>query len=106
MVLYTKVNGSLKRIRRTEEVFKSGQMVQDTMDSGETEWQTAMVDLCMLKAMSMRVSGLKIKPMVLESTLITMEVDMKVNGSKISNMDTVLSNGQMVQSMRVNTNKA
>jgi hypothetical protein len=32
----------LKKIRKTAEVFKFGQMVQDMMDSGRMVWQTAM----------------------------------------------------------------
>lgn len=43
MELYIKVSGSLKRIKKTEEVFKFGQMVQDMMDFGEMEWQMDMV---------------------------------------------------------------
>lgn len=43
--------------------------------------------------------------MVLEFTPTTMEVDMKVNGSKINSMGTVLSSGQMVQNTKANMNK-
>jgi len=105
MVLSTKVSGLSKKTKKTEVVFKSGQTVQDTTASGETEWQMDLVDLSTLKVMSMRESGLRIKPMVLEFTPTTMEVDMKVNGSKINSMGTVLSSGQMVQNTKANMNK-
>ena len=68
---------------------KFGQMVQGTMDSGETEWQMDMVDSFMPKVMCMKVNGLKIKPTDMEFTLILMEVDMKDNGSKINSTDSV-----------------
>jgi len=105
MVPSTTESGLLKRVTRTEEVSKSGLMVQDTMVSGETVWPTGTVDSCMLKVMSMRENGLTIKPMVLVSTLTITVADMKVNGTKISNTDMVLSNGQMVQNMKANMNK-
>jgi hypothetical protein len=66
---------------------KFGQMDPGTMDSGETEWQTDMEDLFMLRVMCMKVNGQKIKPMDMEFTLILMVVDMKDNGSKINNTD-------------------
>jgi hypothetical protein len=78
----------LKKIRKTAEVFKFGQMVQDMMDSGKMVWQTAMDVLCTLKEMSMRASGQKIKLMDMVFILILMEVDMRDSGSKINNMDT------------------
>jgi hypothetical protein len=95
----------LKKVRKTVEEFKSGQMDQDTMGSGEMEWPMDMVVLYMLKEMSMRVNGQRIKQMVLEFILIITEVGMKDNGSKINNTDMVLNNGQMVQNTKVNMNK-
>ena len=86
-------------------MFRSGQMAQDTMASGEMVWPMDTDVLYMLKEMSMRVNGLRTKQMASEFTLIIMEVDMKDNGSKINNTDTVLSNGQMVLNTKVNMNK-
>jgi hypothetical protein len=86
-------------------VYKSGLMDLDTMDSGEMEWQMDMVDLFMQRAMFMKVNGRKIKQTVMEFIHISMEVDMKDIGYKINNMVVELSNGLMVQSMRVSTNK-
>jgi hypothetical protein len=45
--------------------------------------------LSTLKEMSMRESGLRIKQMDMESTLISMEVGTRANGFKISSMDSV-----------------
>lgn len=95
----------MKKVRKTVEEFKSGQMVQDTMASGEMVWPMDMVVLYMLKEMSMRVNGQRTKQMVLEFILIITEVGMKDNGSKINNTDMVLNNGQMVQNTKVNMNK-
>ena len=53
----------------------------------------------------MRVNGPKIKQMVLACILISMVAGMKVNGFKINKMAMVLSNGQMVLSLKDNTNK-
>jgi len=99
------VSGIKKLTKKMEEEFKSGQMAQDTMASGEMVWLMDMDVLYMLKEMSMRVNGLRIKQMALEFTLIITEVDMKDNGSKISNTATVLNNGQMVLNMKDNMNK-
>ena len=71
------------------EEFKFGQMVLDTMDFGDKEWQTDMEDLYMQKEMFMRVNGQKTKQMDSEFILISMGVDMKVTGSKINNMVSV-----------------
>ena len=59
----------------------------------------------MLKVMSMRVNGQKIRQMDMVYILTLMEAAMKVNGTKISNMDTESNNGQMVQSTKVNMNR-
>jgi len=94
------------------EEYKSGQMDQDTMASGEMVWPMDMDVLYMLKEMFMRVNGPRIKQMASEGrgidsefTLIITEVDMKDNGSKINNTDMVLNNGQMVQNTKVSMNK-
>jgi len=60
----------------------------------------------MLKETFMRELGMKIKLMVMESTLIMVEVDTKVNGLVINNMDTVMKNGLMVQNTQDNIIKA
>ena len=103
--LYTKVNGSWTRTRRMVAEFKFGQTDLDTMASGETVWLTDMDDSSTLKVMSMRENGPRIKLMDMVYTLTLMEAGMKANGSKISNTDSESSNGQMVPSTKVNTNK-
>ena len=59
----------------------------------------------MLKVMCMKVNGLKTKPTDLEYTHISTVQDMKVNGSRTNNMAMVLSNGQMVLSLKGNMSK-
>jgi len=59
----------------------------------------------MLKVMYTKENGVKIKQMASVFILTTMEVDMKVNGSKINNMAMVLSNGQIVLNLKVSMNK-
>jgi hypothetical protein len=103
---YIKENGSWMRIRKTVAEYKFGQMAPDTTDSGEMEWPTDMEDLSMPKEMFMRVNGLRIKPMVMACTPTSMDLDMRANGSKISNMALVLNNGQMVQNTRASMNRA
>ena len=93
------------KTKKMEEVFKFGQMVHVMMVFGKMEWQMAMEDLSMQKAMFTKVNGLKIKLMAMEFTLILMEVVTKDNGTKINNMDTESNNGLMVQSTKVNMNK-
>lgn len=105
MELFTRATGLSMRIKKTDVEYKFGQMGPGMMGSGGTEWPTVMADSFMPKAMFMRASGPRIKPMDMEFTLISTEVDMKVNGFKISNMDSVLSNGQMVPSTKVNMSK-
>ena len=92
----------MTKIKKTEGVFKFGQMVQDMMVFGLMVWQMVMVDSYMQKVMYTRVNGPKTKLMVMEFTLILMEVGMKVNGFKINSTDMVLNNGQTVQSMKGN----
>ena len=93
------------KIKKMEEESKFGQTVQGTMDSGETEWQMVTEDSFMPRVTCMKESGLKIKPMDMVFILILMEVDMRVNGSKINNTDLVSNNGQMVPSMRDNMSR-
>ena len=94
------------KIKKTAEVYRSGLMVQYTMVFGEMEWQMVMEDWCMQKVTCTRVFGPRIKRMVLVFIHISMEADMKANGTKINNTDTELNNGQMELNLRVNTNKA
>jgi hypothetical protein len=101
-----KENGSWMRIRKMVAEFKFGQTAPDTTDSGEMEWPMDMVDLSTPKGMCMKVNGLRIRPMAMECTLISMDRDTKANGTRISNMALVLSNGQMVPNMRVNMSRA
>lgn len=89
MVLSTKVNGLLKKTKKMVEVSKSGLMVPDTMDSGETVWPMDTADLSMLKVMSTKASGQKTRPMDMVSILTLTEADMKVNGIKTNNTDSV-----------------
>ena len=105
MVLFTKESGSQKKILKTEEAFKFGQMALDTMVSGETVWPMDTVVSYMQRVMFMRESGLKIKLMVSVFTLTIMEVDMKANGFRISNMAMESNNGQTVPNTKDNTNK-
>ena len=85
--------------------FKFGQMDQDMMVSGEMAWPMDMDAWYMLKVMSMRENGLKIKQMVSVFTLTIMEADTRVNGFRTNNMAMALSNGQMVRNMKVSMNK-
>jgi len=87
-------------------VFRFGQMAQDTTASGEMVWPMAMADLFTLKVMCMRESGQRTRPTDLVFTPISMEVDTKDNGTRISNMVMVSNSGQMVLSTMVNTSKA
>lgn len=105
MVPFTKATGSSMRIKKTVVVFKYGQMDQDMMGSGETAWQMAMEDSCTPRVMSMKVSGLKIRPMATAFTLILMAADTKVSGIRINSMVLVLSNGLMVPNTKENMNK-
>ena len=88
-----------------EEECRFGLMDQDTMDSGEMALLMGTVGWSMQKVMFMKENGLKIKQMDLAFILISTVQDMKVNGSKTSNMVMVLSNGQMVPSLKVNMSK-
>ena len=106
MVPSIKVNGSSKKTKKIEEEFKFGPMAADTTDSGEMAWPMDMADSFMPKEMSMRESGLMIRPMVSGFTLISTVAGMKASGTKISNTDTELNNGQMVPNMRETTSKA
>jgi hypothetical protein len=93
------------RIKKTEEEYKYGLTVQDTMVFGEMEWPTVMEDLFMLKVMFTKENGQKIKLMDMVFIHILMEADMKANGTKISSTVLELNNGQMVQNTKANMNK-
>mgnify|MGYP006891261739 CR=1 FL=1 len=102
----TKVNGLSTKIKKTEEVCKYGPMEADTMDSGEMEWPMDKADSYTQREMSTKENGQTIKQMVLVCTPISMEADMKGNGTKTSSMALESNNGQMVPSTKVNTNRA
>ena len=89
MEQFIKENGLLKKIKKMDVVYRFGQMVLDTTDSGEMAWLMARADLYMLKEMSMRENGLMIKLMDSVSTLTSTEADMKASGTRISSTDTV-----------------
>ena len=80
--------------------FKFGLMAQDTMAFGEMEWPMDLVDWSMRKAMSMRVNGLKIRPMAMGFILISMAADMRASGFRTNSMDLELSNGLMEPNTR------
>ena len=56
----------------------------------------------MLKEISMKEPGMKIKPMVTVSILTMVEVVMKVNGSMINSMVMEMKNGLMAQNIQAN----
>jgi hypothetical protein len=102
MELCIKENGIQRAIKEMEEECKFGQMVHAMMDSGKTEWLAAMVDSYMLKVTFMKELGMRIKLTDLVSTLTTMVVDMKVNGSTTNSTEMESKNGQMVHNTKVN----
>ena len=85
---------------------KSDQMVPATMDSGEMVWPTGTADSSTLKETSTKESGLKTKQTGMESTPISMEVDMRANGSRINSMASVSSSGLMELSTKDSMNRA
>jgi hypothetical protein len=87
------------------EEFRFGQMEAGMTASGETEWPTAMEGLFMLKEMSTRESGPMTKLMVLAFTPISTEAGTRGSGISTNSMDLESSNGQMVPSTRVTTNR-
>ena len=93
------------RTRKTDVVYKYGQMDLDMMDFGETGWQMAMGGLCTPKVMSMKVNGQKTRPMAMVFTLISTAADTKDNGTRINNMVLESSSGLMVPNMKVNMNR-
>jgi hypothetical protein len=95
-----KVSGCKMKIKKTEEVCKYGQMVQDMMDSGKMELLKDTEGWFMPRETYMKVNGWMTKLMVMVSTLTLMEASMKVNGLMISNMDLESKDGQMVLSMK------
>jgi len=100
VVLCIKVIGFYKTIVKMDVEFKYGLMGADTMVSGEVTWPTDMEDLCMLKEMSMKESGLMTKLMGSVYTLILMAADTKVNGIWINNMDMASNSGLTVPSTK------
>ena len=102
MELCIKENGTQRAIKEMEEEFRFGPMAHVMTDSGRTEWPAAMEDQFMLKVTFTKVPGTKIKQTDLESTLTTMEVDTKANGSTTSNTEMELKNGQMVLNTKAN----
>lgn len=102
MELSIKESGSLMTTKKTGEACKSGQMVQDMMASGKTEWQMDTEGLFTLRVTYTKESGMKTRLMDMEFILISMEVGTRANGSKTNSMELVLSNGQTELSMKVN----
>ena len=92
-------------IRKMDVVFRFGLMVQDMTASGEMAWPMAMADLFTQKVTYMRENGPRTKLTDSVFIPISMEVDTRANGTRISNMVMVLSSGQMVPSTMVNTSK-
>lgn len=104
MGLSIKVNGMIKKVLETAEVFKSGKMDQGMTDSGRMVWHMEWVVLFTQKATFMRVNGLKIKLMVMEYNKITKVAVTKETGITINKMEKELKNGQMVQCMKASIN--
>jgi len=105
MELSIKENGTLRPIKKIEEVCRYGLMAQDMTDSGSMVKLKDMVGLCTLRAMSMKVIGLRIKHMDMESILITTVRNSQVIGSLISNKAMEKNNGQTALSTKVTTKK-
>jgi len=53
----------------------------------------------------MKVNGMKTKPMAMEFTHISTEADTRASGSKTSNTEQELSNGQMELNTKANMNQ-
>lgn len=70
-------------------------MDQCTKVGGKTTKQMEKEDLYMLMAISMMDIGRMIKPMVMEYIVTWTELDMKVIGKKINNMEKDLKHGLM-----------
>ena len=97
MELDTEENGSKVQISDKVKEYKLGQMVPCMRVGGKTTKLMVKADLSMLMEISMTVSGRMIRLTDLEFTLIWMELDMRVNGRKISNMGKVWKHGLMEQ---------
>ena len=102
MELCTKANGIPILKKEMERVFKSGQMVLATTDSGKMEWLADMADSSMLKVTFMKVPGMKTKLTDLASTLTTTVLDTKDNGLTTNNTEMELKNGLMVHNTKAN----
>src|SRR5687767_3665575 len=72
--------------------------------TGRMTWQMAREDSSIPTETCMKESGLTTRHMVEEHISTWMELSTGEIGEKISNTDTVLKHGQMVQSMKATTN--
>ena len=97
---YIKDNGKEPFVKVME--FKFGLMVLDMKAIGRMIWLMARESSLISMEMSMRVTGSMIKHGVTEFILITKMDNMKVIGRMMFNMDTANRHGQMDQLMRVN----
>ena len=108
MVPFTRENGSLSKmvkVKKTDAVYKYGQMAPVMTVSGAMVWLMAMDALYTQKAMFTRASGLRIRQMAMVFTLTLTAVDTKVNGLRTNNTDLVLSSGRTVPSTTDNMNR-
>lgn len=96
MLLYTKVNGTLRKKSEMALAAKSGLMAHFMKVSGKMIRLTGEADLFMLMVMFMMGSGLMIKLMASENTSTMTKHTMRVNGKMISNMAEARNIGQMV----------
>ena len=87
----------------TDMVLNFGQMVPDTRECGVMIKQMVKVNLYTLMEIYTKVSGSTIKLRVQALIHMRMEPITRANGKTISNMDMVLSLGQMVLDMKANT---
>ena len=105
----TRASGShsqTEKAKRTEEEFKYGQMVPDTMVFGATVWLMAMVVLFMLRVTFMKASGPKTRLMAMVSIRTSTAVATKVSGLLTSNMASASSNGPMEPSTMASMSRA
>lgn len=81
-------------------------MDQGMTDSGKMVWPMVMEDWFMQKEMSMKANGKMTRLMDMEFIPISTAADMKVNGTKINNMDWDQNSGLMEPNTKEITNKA
>lgn len=93
MVPFTMVNGEEQSDMVV--VSKSGLMVHDMRENGNSTKLTERANFGMSTEMSLTESGKMIRPMDMGFILTSMERNTKVTGRKISNMDTELRHGLM-----------